>query len=337
MTNKQRKILVTSYISLMLIAIVGYIIYQNRTAYNPAGVRGNTTGNLNNNGMFCEYNKTIYFANPYDHNNLYSMDSDCSNIKKLNADTVCSINVYGKYIYYVRNNYSPETIASIFRGQLLGVIRTNLKGERPLTLYDSVAGVINLYGNDLYYQHFSNEEGFSFYKVGIDGTENTRINDAGYFPASIYNNTLYYVNTVDDHNIYCYNLLSGNTSLFLEANAYMVDMQGDYIYYIDLAKNYSLVRVNTQTGQEQILVDGSNGKCISYNIYEDSLFYHVEGETPALYRMNVDGSNNQFIKYGNITNISCTSQYTFFQIFGVTSLYRVPTSGGTDVELISIE
>lgn len=337
MSDTLKKRLITGWIIVMLIAAVAAYLYFNRTQYNPEGVHGNTAGNLNNNGMFCEYDGKIYFANPYDKNRLYVMNTDCTDIRKLNDDTVCSINVYGSYIYYVRNNFSAETATMIFRGQLLGVIRTNIKGEKPASLYDSVAGVINLYGNNIYYQHYSNEDGFSFYTMKIDGKDNTKINDAGYYPASIYGDTIYYANTVDDHNIYYYNTKSGASGLYMQANAYMVDMQGDYIYYIDLENNYSLVRVNTSTLTKEVLADGSNGKCISYNLYDNVIFYHVEGETPALYRMNTDGSNNEFIKYGNITNISCTSQYTFFQIFGVTSLYRVPTTGGTNVELISIE
>lgn len=35
---------------------------------------GNTAGNLNNSGYFCEYDGTVYFANAYDSNTLYSMD-----------------------------------------------------------------------------------------------------------------------------------------------------------------------------------------------------------------------------------------------------------------------
>lgn len=117
----------------------------------------------------------------------------------------------------------------------------------------------------------------------------------------------------------------------------MVDMQGDYIYYIDLDDNYSLVRANAITQDKEILVDGKDGKCISYNLYNNVIFYHVEGDAAALYRMNTDGTNKELIRNGNITNIGCTSQYTFFQIFGTSSLYRVPTTGGTNVELVTIQ
>lgn len=337
MPDKLKKTLIFGFILVLVIAAIAAYMYLNRTIYNPDDARGNTAGNLNNNGMFCEYDGKIYFANPYNRNRLYVMNSDCTNIRQLNDDTVCSINVYGNYIYYVRNNFSPETAAMIFRGQLLGVMRTDLNGKKPKSLYDSVAGVVNLYGNDLYYQHYSNDEGFSFFKVKIDGKDNTRINDAGYYPASIYGNTIYYANITGSHSIYAYNIKTGSNMPYLDANAYLVDMQGDYIYYIDLDDNYSLVRVSTATQNKEILVDGKNGKCITYNLYGNVIFYHVEGDAAALYRMNTDGSNNVLIRSGNITNLSCTSQYTFFQIYGTTSLYRVPTVGGTNVELVTIE
>ncbi len=335
MPAKLRKTLTILIPILLIIVIIAAIIFTNRIKYNPEGVRGNTTGNLNNNGLFCEYDGKIYFANPYDHNKLYIMNPDCTDVKLLNTDCVSGINVYGNYIYYIRNNHTPETAGMIFKGQLLGIIRCDIDGTKPHSLYDSLAGTINLYGNDLYYQRYSDDDGLTFYKIGIDGENETRISDAGIYPASIYNNTLYYVNTKNDHNIRAYNLTSGADSLYMEANAYMVDMQGDYIYYIDLSDKYALCRVNTQTKVKEVLTDSSEGKCISYNVYGDSIFYHIESDSPALYHMNTDGSNKQHIINGNISNISCTSQYTFFNLFGEDSLYRVPTAGGT-AELLSL-
>lgn len=318
----------------------GFIIWgymSGRTAMNPDGVTGNTAGNLYNNGMFCEYNGRIYFANPYDNNTLYSMRSDCTDIKKLGGDSVSGINVYGKYIFYIKNNSSSASLNSLFRGQLLGVMRCDLNGRNDKTLYDTVAGVIALYGNNLYYQRYSKTEDLTFYRIGIDGKNEQRLSDFGYYPASFYNGSLYYSNTEGNHDIYTFDTVTGAISPYLTANTYMVDMQGDYIYYIDLDDSYSLVRVNTSTRSRDVLYDGSLGKCIAYNLYDNVIFFHVEGDSPALYRINADGSGLEYIKYGNITNISCTSQYTFFQIFGTTSLYRVPTNGPVNVELVTMD
>ena len=56
------------------------------------------------------------------------MNSDCTDARKLNDDCVAYINVYNNYIYYVKNNFSEETIGAVFRGQLFGLYRCELDG-----------------------------------------------------------------------------------------------------------------------------------------------------------------------------------------------------------------
>lgn len=335
MSGTIKKIAIIATLAIILAGGVTFYFMSHRMVYNDDTAVGNTTGNLNNGGMFCEYDGKIYFANPADSNKLYRMNSDCTEVTKLCDDSVFSINVYNKYIYYVKNNFTEDAIGMIFRGHLYGVIRCELDGSNPKTLYDHVAGVISLSGNYVYYQRYSNEDAFSFYRIKIDGTEDERLSDAGFYPASVYDKKLYYVNATDDHNIYCFNPAAKTASLFYVGNTYMADMQGTYLYYIDLDNNYSLVRADTNTKEVEVLVDGKEmGKCIYYNLYGNKIFYHVEGEEPALYRMNCDGSGNELISYGNITNISCTSNYTFFQYFGSDALFRVSTYGSPIVEQI---
>lgn len=321
---------------ILLVSIIVLTYMNTRVTYNPEGTTGNTTGNLNNNGMFCEYNGRIYFSNPSDSYCLYSMKPDCTDIKKINSDSVSSINAAGSYIYYIRNNVKHNNAATVFQGNTFGVIRCGLNGGNITSLYDNVAGVITLYGNYLYLQRYSNEDALTFWKIKIDKKESTKISNYGYFPASIYDNKIYYTNNTDNHSIYSYNIATGTSSMYLAANAYLTDMQGDYIYYIDLDNNYSLARVNTASGEKELLTDSSEGKCISYNVYKDVIFYYIEGANPALYRMNTDGTDNTLIMSGNICNINCTSNYTFFQLFNSDILYRVPTQSGTLVEQVML-
>ena len=77
-----------------------------------------------------------------------------------------------------------------------------------------------------------------------------------------------------------------------------------------------------------------------YNLYGTKLFAMVEGaDVRGIYRMNVDGSQKELIATGDFNNISCTSQYTFFQYFNDdVTLYRVPTTGPiTTIEQILIK
>ena len=89
------------------------------------------------------------------------------------------------------------------------------------------------------------------------------------------------------------------------------------------------MHVNKNTKTVELLYGKENCKVINYNLYGSKIFFQLEGDdNPGLYRMNTDGTQVEYIASGDLTNIHCTSQYTFFQYFdnqGV--LYRVPTMG----------
>lgn len=317
-------------------AVFGYI--NSRFDYNIDNATGNTAGNLNNGGTFAEYDDKIYFANPYDSGRLYVMNTDCTDAKRLNTDTVSSLNVCGSYIYYVKNNYSRDTIDTGGRVNMYGVYRTDLKGNNPESLYETLSGVTSMYGNYLYYQHYTKTSPLSFHKVKIDGTEDTELSTIPINPACIYNNKVYFANPNQKNNIYTYDIRLGALNKVNDANAYLVDYADNYVYYVDLAKNYSLVRYNVANGTTELLYAPNNGKVISYNRYGNKIFFSVEGEERGLYRMNANGTQIEFLVRGNVVNIQCTSKYTFFQYFeNAELLYRVPTSGSiTKIEEITI-
>jgi hypothetical protein len=83
----------------------------------------------------------------------------------------------------------------------------------------------------------------------------------------------------------------------------------------------------------------SANKVVSFNLYGNKIFFKVDGDSMGLYRMNTDGTQLENVAQGNVSNVSCTSKYTFFQFTenrGI--LYRVPTSGPiTSAEQITIK
>ena len=159
------KKIITIIVSIVaVIALAGgltFSYFSTRFKYNSKTAVGNTAGNLNNKGRFCEYDGKIYFANPYDDGRLYVMDSDCSNARALNTDSVYYINVCGNYIYYVRNNLSSAKENS-FTGQMFGVYRTDLDGQNADTITTTKSGIATLYGNDIFYQYYNANEGMYY-------------------------------------------------------------------------------------------------------------------------------------------------------------------------------
>ena len=66
---KDKKTLLILIPFLLFVIIVGALaIVGDRIPNNPPETVGNTAGNLNNSGYFCEYDGTVYFANAYDSN-----------------------------------------------------------------------------------------------------------------------------------------------------------------------------------------------------------------------------------------------------------------------------
>lgn len=64
---KDKKALFILIPFLLFVLIVGALaIVGDRIPDNPPETVGNTAGNLNNSGYFCEYDGTVYFANAYD-------------------------------------------------------------------------------------------------------------------------------------------------------------------------------------------------------------------------------------------------------------------------------
>jgi len=322
---KKKNAYIMAFIILMIIVIVIYFQIKSKTQYNEDNVAGNTAGNLNNGGSFCEDNGILYFSNPYDGNKLYSMNSDCTDAKKLIDDRISSINVHGNYIYYIKNNSIGLAANAALDSNLTGVFRCNLDGEKVVSLYDNISNIISLCGNYIYYQHNDKKTASSLYKIKIDNTDNKLISKIDYNPSSYYDGKIYFSSIKENRNIYTLDTKTNATSTYYAGNTSFTDMEGTYLYYIDLDKGSSLVRLNTANKTIELL---TAGHCLNYNVYGNKLFFLKDGDDAGLYRMNIDGSNLELIASGNFNNVQCTSKYTFFQYFNKPDqLYRVSTVG----------
>lgn len=170
--KKSIKIILAVFVVLAVVISIAGTKYLNRTQYNDSYVNGNTTGNLYNDGLFCESNGTVFFANPDDNNYLYSMDLSGGNLKKLSEDNVVYINADDHYVYYVRNN-GESTIHtdkhSYFSFNNNSLCRINRDGGKVKILDDAPCIYASLIGNKIYYLHHDENVGTILYSVGIDG------------------------------------------------------------------------------------------------------------------------------------------------------------------------
>ena len=73
MNKKTRNIIIGTLSALLLLTLFILSMLSQRIKMNTGNVTGNTAGNLNNSGLFCERNGIVYFSNLYDNGCLYSM------------------------------------------------------------------------------------------------------------------------------------------------------------------------------------------------------------------------------------------------------------------------
>ena len=312
--------------ALVIVAILAlvFITYRSKqTVYNDENVLGNSSGNLFNGGLFCEYENRIYFSNPEDEGRLYVMDADLSNYEKLSSDTATSINVAGKYIIYGRHNdQQKQTNENVFSISKTGLYRIDQNGENLKTLFDSAVNVVNLCGNTVYFQR-NTTSGFGTSMIDIDKSNSDDLTEEPIFPYAIDNGNLYYVGVTENHNIYRINLSSGQKETIYEGNTSYVTFADGYLYYLDLENSHALTRMNTDGTEKEVLVTEPTS---TYNVTPDGnfLYYEVDnGENNGIFRMNLKNGVSKTLMDGNYSNIHTTSVFTFFQSFDNGNYYVV--------------
>lgn len=312
--------------ALVMIAIVALVIVTFRskqTVYNEEYVLGNSSGNLFNGGLFCEYENRIYFSNPKDEGRLYVMDADLSNYEKLSSDTATSINVAGKYVIYGRHNdQQKHTNENVFATSKTGLYRIDQNGNNLKTLFDSAVNVVNLCGNTVYFQRNINS-GFGISMIDIDKSNDADLTEEPIFPYAIDKNYLYYVGVSNNHNMYRMNLSSGQKETIYKGNIAYLTLADGYLYYLDLENSHALTRMQPDGTDKEILVTEPTS---TYNVTPDGsfLYYEVDnGKSNGIVRMNLKNGVSKTLMDGNYSCIHTTSVFTFFQSFDDGNYYVV--------------
>lgn len=319
-SSQKRAYIITAILVGVLVIAAGLVsIFSGRIKMNPSGTIGNTAGNLNNSGLFCEYNDTVYFSNPTDGGSLYSMAPDESNIQKLNSVQVRNILAGGEYLYYFQLG-STDTggFGSVTNTHSLN--RCNLKGQKAVGITRDVVVCGQLVDNYLYLLT-SGDENPVFYKIKIDKSDQVHLADYSINPACASNGIIYYNGTTDDHALYRLNTSTDVSEEVWDGNLWYPVLNGDYIYYMDVSENYRLCRYSLT---EQVVEVLTNERVDCFNVGSGYIYYQTnDAAEPQLKCMHTDGSNALVLADGIYTNINMTSQYVYFQEFGAEgSLYH---------------
>lgn len=327
--KKRTTYIILSIICAVLILLMVLSSFADRIKMNDETVVGNTAGNLNNNGLFCEKDGIVYFSNAYDSGTLYSMNTDETDFKKLSKAQVKYINIAGKYLYYYQTNSTGVSQMS-FANNINGLYRTNLKGSNAKCLSRDASLTMTLVGNYIYYQRYDNKLGTVLHKIKIDKSDSQPLSDYVINPASVQDQTIYYNGTQKDHNLYALDTRTDSISRVWDGDIWNPIVQEDYVYYMDVANNYRLCRYSFSQETIDVL---SSDRLEFFNLYDNYIYYQTNSETePALKRINTDGSNDEVVAEGVYQNINITSSNVYFNRFDMpTPVYKQSTFGSVNV------
>lgn len=305
-----------------IIAATAFSKYISRIPDNPSDTIGNTSGNLNNKGLVCESDGYIYFANLSDNHYLYRMTSDGSDPVKVADVPVSYINSGGDYIYFYFDDPGGTKFMGV-AGRMSGIFRIK-KGDKDFVCLDKcTSGVLNLIGSTLYYEHYDNTNGMQLYHSSLDGKDKGLAADEIINPACVVNGDIYYCEQ-DSMKLKLYRPGSSEGRILMDYPVYNPVVSGSDLYFMNMSDDYRLYRYSLSDGQ---LTKITNERIDTFNVYGSVIFYQ-RNQSPALIRVNTDGTDAIVIAEGNYENINCTSTYTFYSPFREDQTYITRTFGG---------
>lgn len=330
MTGKKKIIISTVLIILVLIAIYILNLYASRVPKNPSGTIGNTAGNLNNGGYFCESDGNIYFSNAYDGGTLYVMNPDESDIRKLNRSEVSQINAAGNYLYYYQKNSSSYPNFS-FVIRTYGLYRSDKKGRNLVCLDKADCKNVALVDNTLFYSKpVDGSKTLQLFSIDTNKKNGKNVAKYDVNPASAADGILYYNGTEDNHHLFAYDTATAMETKIKDYDMWFPTLHGQSIYFLDLEGNYELCRYDLYNDTLTLL---TTDRVEFFNLTGNYIYYQtVDSDSPALKRMELDGSNPELVAEGVYRDISVTSKYVYFRPFGTdATMYHTPADGAVNV------
>lgn len=333
-TNKLAVRIALGSILIIVILLILFLVQSVKIPVNSTGTVGNTAGNLNNGGLFCEDSQGVYFSNSYDDGYLYSMNADGTNLKRVLEAPVTNVNVAGNYLYFYKSGSGAGSGLGYY-GKSNGIYRIKKNGSGIANLDRVASGTTILIDNSVFYQHYDSEDGMTLYKVGIDGQDPIQMGAYIINPASYEAGYLYFNGTVEDHALYSMNVETGAVNKIWDYALWNPVVEDGYVYFMDIANNYRLCRYEFSSGEIQVLTED---RVDLFNVYENIIYYQKNSATdPALMRMYTDGTNQEVVASGNYSNVNITSQYVYFNEFDTTvPVYQTSTYGSVNVVEFSV-
>lgn len=322
-----------------LIAVIAAVsivtLLNSKIPSNPQGTIGNTAGNIYNSGLFAENpsDGMIYFSNIYDGGCIYKMTPGGTDIEKITDGAVSNILCGGDYLYGYLNTGNGGKGLGYIR-QVLGIYRYKTNGSSGICIDKNASISMQLIDDNLFYLSYNNKDYTQFYRTKTDKSESEIASDILIDPACANNGIIYFNGTTTDHYIYSYDTSNGTIKTVYKGDCWYPQYSNGYIYYMDVSSNYRLCRYNLANNNVEIL---TKDRLDTYNVGQRYIYYQKSSSTsPALMRIELDGSNPEVVANGLYNRINLTSEYCYFMEYNNdTEMYKTPVNGTISVSLFN--
>lgn len=243
-------------------------------------VRGNTVGNIINEGIVAYEDGWIYYSNIQDEGKLYKKQSDGSNVTLLSNKPAIYINVVDNWVYYSTGYSRPGG----------AIYKITIDGNEETQLNRHNSSYVQVVDDWIYYTHFLPKEGnehFYLYKMRTDGSDPSMIVDAGR-NLNVVDGWAYYSSTNGIHKVRIDG--SDQTKLVSDIEADYLNVADDWIYFTHPGGNVYKVKTDG-TNLTQLNEDIS----LFLNLDNDWVYFANALDNWSIYRVRTDGSDCELI------------------------------------------
>ncbi|MFD1177976.1 DUF5050 domain-containing protein [Paenibacillus puldeungensis] len=252
--------------------------------------RGNTSGNLNNNGVYASTDEWIYYCSFLKEGGIYKVKKDGTEKTKISDGSPWYMNIVGDYLYYSGDGWK--------------LIKQKLDGTDKQVLTNG-AFHINVIGDEIYYTHGAGYQDGYIHKMKTDGTGNTKLSNDHVSEMVVLGDSIYYTSfyqklfKIDLHGKSKTKLLGGKT-------IYELNVEGEWLYF-----NYDRMLYKMKTDGTKLTLL-SKDDATDINVSEDWIYYSNTSGKKNLVRIKTDGTGREEINQIKSMEISVIDQFVFF-------------------------
>ncbi len=298
------------------------------TETGTVNYRGNSTGNLKNDGLAAIQGNWIYYSG---NDGIYKMKKDGSGIKKICDDKAEYINIKGDWIYYRKSYYNNNSLYKV---------KTNGKNRTSL-----LNGVTNTGKWSILFNLSIIDERIYFHTMDEDISWRLRLLLFGESSCSKFNMPNITTIMIDDDiiageadrgaDIYII-YMSGSPILSLRKNVFnnihgywkLIDIYDDWLYF---TINSSLYKITKDGNTVVKIVEDDYFRYA--NISDGWMYFANSDDGDTIYRMNMDSLEEMKIVNDAAENINVTGDWIFYECAEDNQLYRIRTDGSDRVPL----